>query len=175
MAGNNKALMRPERTRGRKSRANLSLTLKKALFSASALIPAAAEAAEVVPGRFSSINIMGIAAAAGLVSVSLIAAFAVMRKRNVMESENREIRTALFDARSKISRYESLIADKNRRIVIWDGQSSQAEFLGQLPPETGAPANDRDFLAFGRWLKPRSAGDLEKAIDQLRSHVQEES
>lgn len=171
MAEHNKALVRRGRARERKSRSGLSLTLKKALFSASALIPAAAEAAEVVPGRFSSVNIMGIAAAAGLVSVSLIAAFALMRKRNVMESENRQIRTALFDARSKISRYESLIADKNRRIVIWDGQSSQAEFLGQLPPETGAPANDRDFLAFGRWLKPRSAGDLERAIDQLRSHA----
>jgi signal transduction histidine kinase len=173
-AGDTKADTRPEKRAqkwGRISRPYLSLTLKKALFSATALIPAGAEAAEVVPGRFSSVNIMGFAIAAGLVSVALIAAFSLMRKRNVMETENREIRTALSDAKSKISRYESLIADKNRRIVIWEGQSSQAEFLGQLPVETGAPANDRDFLAFGRWLKPRSAGDLEKAIEQLRSHA----
>ncbi|MDB5523525.1 MAG: hypothetical protein JWM58_1288 [Rhizobium sp.] len=148
-----------------------STSLKKTLFSATALIPAVAEASEIVPGRLSSFNIMGFAAAAGLISVSLIAAFALLRKRNVMESENREIRSALSDAKSKISRYESLIADKNRRIVIWDGQSSQAEFLGQLPVETGAPVNDREFLAFGRWLKPRSAGELEKAIEQLRSHA----
>eukprot|EP01035_Chromulina_nebulosa_P032032 gene32032-42744_t len=142
-----------------------------ALFSATALIPAAAEASEVVPGRLSSVNIMGLAMAAGLVSVALISALAMMRRRRVMETENRQIRSALSDAKSKISRYESLIADKNRRIVVWDGQSSQAEFLGQLPIETGAPASDRDFLAFGRWLKPRSAGDLDKAIEQLRSQA----
>jgi signal transduction histidine kinase len=150
----------------------LSLTFRNMLFSATALIPAVAEAAETVPARlFSSVNIMGFSAAAGLISVSLIAAFALMRKRNVMESENRQIRTALSDAKSKISRYESLIADKNRRIVVWDALSSQPEFLGQLPVETGAPVNDREFLAFGRWLKSRSAGDLEKAIEKLRSNA----
>jgi signal transduction histidine kinase len=173
-AESDKAGVRPERrARGerRKIRPSLSFTFKKALFSATALIPAGAEASEVVPGHFNSMNITGFAIAAGLVSVALIAAFALMRKRNVMETENREIRTALSDAKSKISRYESLIADKNRRIVVWDGQSSHAEFLGQLPIETGAPANDREFLAFGRWLKPRSAGDLEKAIEQLRGHA----
>jgi signal transduction histidine kinase len=130
----------------------------------------AAEAAETVPAKvFTSVNIMGLATAAGLISVSLIAAYALTRKRTVIENENREIRTALSDARNQISRYEALIADKNRRIVIWDGQSGQPEFLGQLPLETGAPVNDREFLAFGRWLKPRSAGELERSIEKLRS------
>jgi signal transduction histidine kinase len=145
---------------------------RRLLFSATSLIPVAAEAAETVPAKvFTSVNIMGLATAAGLISVSLIAAYALTRKRTVIENENREIRTALSDARNQISRYEALIADKNRRIVIWDGQSGQPEFLGQLPLETGAPVNDREFLAFGRWLKPRSAGELERSIEKLRSHA----
>jgi signal transduction histidine kinase len=157
---------------GRSTRSALSPVARGLLLSATALIPAAAQAAETVPSRlFTSASIIGIATAAGLISVSLIAAFAFSRKRNVVETENREIRTALSDARNQISRYEALIADKNRRIVIWDGLSGQPEFLGQLPLETGAPVNDRDFLAFGRWLKPRSAGDLEKAIEKLRGNA----
>jgi signal transduction histidine kinase len=171
-AGNNKAWVRAAaQTAGGNTTAGLSRAFKGALISASALFPAAACASEAIPAKLSSVDIMGVAAAAGLISVSLIAAFSLMRRRNLMENENRQIRTALSDARSTISRYESLIADKNRRIVVWDGQSSPAEFLGQLPPETGAPANDRDFLAFGRWLRPRSAGELEKAIESLRSHA----
>jgi signal transduction histidine kinase len=143
---------------------------QRALISATALIPAIAEASEAAPDRFlTTANIVGMSAAAGLISVSVIAAIVLLRKRQVIETENREIRSALSDAKSKISRYESLIADKNRRIVIWDGLSGQPEFLGQLPVETGAPANDRDFLAFGRWLKPRSAGEMEGAIEKLRS------
>ena len=114
---------------------------------------------------------MGLAMSAGLVLVVLIAFYGMTRKRQVVESENRTIMTALSDARNQISRYEALIADKNRRIVIWDGLSGQPEFLGQLPLETGAPVNDREFLAFGRWLKPRSAGELENAIEKLRGHA----
>jgi signal transduction histidine kinase len=174
MAENDKVSMRTatDRSAVRKTPSYRSPAFKRALLSASALIPAAAEAAELVPGHVASASIMGFAVAAGLISVSLITALAYMRRRTVMETENRDIRTALSDANSKISRYESLIADKNRRIVVWDGQASQAEFLGHLPPETGAPANDRDFLAFGRWLRPRSAGELEKAIEKLRSNAE---
>lgn len=140
------------------------------LATSAAVIPGSAFAAGSEKLRLlSSSNIMGLSAAAGLISVSLIAAFTFMRKRNVIEHENRQIRNALSDAQSRISRYEALIADKNRRILVWDGLTEQPEILGLLPPETGAPINELEFLAFGRWLKPRSAGDLEKAIEKLRA------
>ena len=41
-----------------------------------------------------------------------------------------------------------------------------------MPPETGAPQADRDFLAFGRWLKPASASEIERAVEKLRSQAQ---
>jgi hypothetical protein len=53
---------------------------------------------------------------------------------------NRKPRNPLraFRCQQRISRYQALIADKNRRIVIWDGVE-RPELLGQLPAETGAP------------------------------------
>ncbi|MBL0374181.1 PAS-domain containing protein [Rhizobium sp. KVB221] len=153
-------------------RKRLAPVLSRLLFSATALIPVAAQAAEAGAARvLSSANVMSLSAAAGLICVSLVAAFALARKRSAIETENRTIQTALSDARNQISRYEALIADKNRRIVIWDGLSGQPEFLGQLPLETGAPVSDREFLAFGRWLKPRSATELERAIEKLRGNA----
>ncbi|MDK4742790.1 ATP-binding protein [Rhizobium sp. CNPSo 3464] len=107
----------------------------------------------------------------GVISAALLSTVWVVRQRGNMESESREIRTALSDANQRISQYQALIADKNRRIVIWDGQNARPELLGQLPVETGAP-QDNEFLAFGRWLKSWSAGELEKAIDKLRSSGQ---
>jgi PAS domain-containing protein len=142
--------------------------LRNLLSTATVLVPASALAAPEAERLLTGTHMIGLAAVAGVVSVSLVGAFMLMKRRTVMENENREIRSALSDAQSRISRYEALIADKNRRIVIWEGKSASAELLGQLPPETGAPANDRDFLAFGRWLKPRSAQALEKAVDALR-------
>ena len=122
--------------------------------------------------RFSSSEIMGFSLIIGVLSAALISAVWLVRQRGRLENESREIRTALSDAGQKISRYQALIADKNRRIVVWDSLSGEAEFLGQLPIETGAPQNDLDFLAFGKWLKLRSAIEIEKAIEKLRSNAE---
>ncbi|NTF43983.1 PAS domain-containing sensor histidine kinase [Rhizobium rhizogenes] len=107
----------------------------------------------------------------GVISAALLSTVWMVRQRGNLESESREIRTALSDANQRISQYQALIADKNRRIVIWDGQNARPELLGQLPVETGAP-QDNEFLAFGRWLKSWSAGELDKAIDKLRGNGQ---
>ncbi|PZM09807.1 PAS domain-containing sensor histidine kinase [Rhizobium tubonense] len=107
----------------------------------------------------------------GVISAALLSTIWLVRQRGNLETESHEIRTALSDANQRISQYQALIADKNRRIVIWDGPNTRPELLGQLPAETGAP-QDHEFLAFGRWLKSWSAGDLEKAIDKLRGNGQ---
>lgn len=108
----------------------------------------------------------------GVVSATLFSIVWLVRQRGNIEAEVNEYRTALSEAQNKISKYEALISDKSRRIVIWEETGERPEFLGQLPPETGVPAADSDFLAFGRWLRPTSAAPLEKAIEMLRSQAQ---
>ncbi|CDM55721.1 MULTISPECIES: PAS domain-containing sensor histidine kinase [Rhizobium] len=115
---------------------------------------------------FTSSQVVGLSVVIGVISAALLSTLWVVRQRGNLESESREIRSALSDAQQRISQYQALIADKNRRIVIWDG-NERPELIGQLPAETGAP-QDSEFLAFGLWLKPRSASELERAIDRLR-------
>ncbi|MDP9810977.1 signal transduction histidine kinase [Rhizobium tibeticum] len=115
---------------------------------------------------FTSSQVVGLSVVIGVISAALLSTLWVVRQRGNLESESREIRSALSDAQQRISQYQALIADKNRRIVIWDG-NERPELIGQLPAETGAP-QDNEFLAFGLWLKPRSASELERAIDRLR-------
>ena len=119
---------------------------------------------------FTSSQVVGVSVVIGVISAALLSTLWLVRQRGNLENESREIRTALSDAQQRISQYQALIADKNRRIVIWDG-NARPELLGQLPPETGAP-QDGEFLAFGLWLKSRSASELEKAIDRLRDEAQ---
>lgn len=115
---------------------------------------------------FTSSQVVGLSVVIGVISAALLSTLWVVRQRGNLESESREIRSALSDAQQRISQYQALIADKNRRIVIWDG-NERPELIGQLPAETGAP-QDGEFLAFGLWLKSRSASELEHAIDGLR-------
>ncbi|WFS02920.1 PAS domain-containing sensor histidine kinase [Rhizobium tumorigenes] len=134
--------------------------------------PALAQAQMPAAARlFTSSEIVTFSVVIGVVSAALLSTLWLVRQRGNLETESREIRTALSDANQRISRYQALIADKNRRIVIWDGPNTRPELLGQLPVETGAP-QDNEFLAFGRWMKSWSAGDLDKAIDKLRSSGQ---
>lgn len=152
---------------------NTHRSLKSArwvMTATTALSASGASAAQASAGALYTTGGIAVAAIlAGVLSAAFISSIWNVRRRSVAEAESREIRAALSEASQKISSYQALIADKNRRIVIWDSLSGQTEIMGQLPPETGAPAQERDFVAFGKWLTPRSAADIEKAIDRLRS------
>ncbi|MDX3928452.1 MAG: ATP-binding protein [Shinella sp.] len=147
------------------------LACGSALSSISAPAYAFGEIGARAPFLASS-EIVTFSAFVGVMSAAMFSAIWMIRQRARLESENGELRAGLSDARHGLSRLQALIGDKNRRIVVWDGLSQRPEILGQLPPETGAPQAERDFLAFGRWLKPTSAGEVEHAIEKLRSQAQ---
>lgn len=132
---------------------------------------AQAETGHSIIGSFNRVDLAGYALLLGALSAALVSAGWLARQRNRLETERLDLRSELSVSQHKISRYQAFIADKNRRVVIWDGQNGKAEFLGQLPGETGAPQSDSDFLAFGRWLTPHSASEVERAIEALRSHA----
>ena len=127
-------------------------------------------AAGSVPARhlFSSMEVVVSSVVVGALGAALLSAVWLVRQRGNMQAESMEYQTALSDAHQRISKYEALIADKNRRIIVWEIGPGRPEVIGHLPPETGAPTGDADFLAFGKWLRPSSAGELEQSIDLLR-------
>ncbi|APG82842.1 sensor protein DivL [Sinorhizobium americanum CCGM7] len=133
---------------------------------------AAQASAPVARSIFGTSEVVTFSVLIGVISAAMLSAIWLIRQRGNIEAENRALRSDLSDANQRISRFQALIADKNRRIVVWDGLAERPEFLGQLPLETGAPQDDRDFLAFGRWIRPQSAGQLEKAIEALRAQAQ---
>lgn len=123
-------------------------------------------------GSLSSLEVVNFAMVIGAISAAMISAIWLIRERGKIDLENVGLRAALADANAKISRHEALIVDRDRQIVVWDGVGLPAEVLGQLSAETGAPQKQSDFLAFGRWLEPRSAAGLDEAIDRLRAHAE---
>jgi signal transduction histidine kinase len=142
-------------------------------LSVSPLTASSALAAET-PAAFSlsSLEIINFAMVIGAISAAMISAIWLIRERGKIDAENAELRSSLADANARLSRYQSLIVDKDRRIVVWDGVGLPAEVLGNLPAETGAPAAIAEFLAFGRWLDARSAVALEQGIDRLRAQAE---
>ena len=143
------------------------------LLMAAALstLPSPARADPSVPA-LSSADVIDFALVIGAISAAMLSAIWLIRERAKIEAENGEIRGALGDANARISRYQSLIVDKDRRIVVWEGHGTPAEVVGELPAEIGAPQSSSEFLAFGRWLEPRSAARLEQAVERLRADAE---
>ena len=156
--------------RGRKRAFLPSLLAGSALasFAGTALAQQPVDAAAKL---FSSSEVVISSLVVGALGATLLSVLWLVRQRGNMEAESQEMRIALSDALQRISKYEALIAEKNRRIIIWDGSIARPEVLGQLPSDTGAPQDDREFLAFGRWLRPKSAGELERAVETLRGNA----
>ena len=120
----------------------------------------------------SSLEVLNFAMVIGAISAAMISAIWLIRERGKIDLENAGLRTSLADANAKLSRHQALIVDRDRQIVVWDGVGLPAEMLGNLAPETGAPQKPSDFLAFGRWLEPRSAANIDDAIDRLRAQAE---
>lgn len=138
--------------------------LVSALSAGSALM-AFASPAHAAGRYFATTEIVTGSMLLGVMSAATVSALWMGRQRAKMAAESRALKASLSDAKHNVSRLQALIGDKDRRIVVWDGRSGKPEFLGQLPPETGAPQADNEFLAFGRWLKPTSAGEIERAVN----------
>ena len=104
----------------------------------------------------------------GIIGAALISALFMIRERTRMATENAELRSRVAELGAAAQRAESLLNLRDQRVIVWGNDNRKPELIGSLPPECGAPEERSAFLGFGRWLSPRSAAALEKAIQSLR-------
>ncbi|MEO2037792.1 MAG: alkaline phosphatase, partial [Martelella sp.] len=139
--------------------------------TALSLTAASAFAAEAAPPMLSSREVMALATFGGILAATVLSTLWFMRLRGRTEAENQRLAAELEAERERISNLKALNAEKNRRIIFWEGPDSEPEFLGALPDEAGAPEDDNAFLAFADWLSPGSTKQLDTAIAALRSRA----
>jgi signal transduction histidine kinase len=135
------------------------------------LLAGTAQAQEIAPRTgfsVSTVDVIQLAVTVGIMSAALVSAIVLIRERQRTAAENVELRTRIADANAALQRSEALLNLRDQRIVIWPSENRKAELVGSLPLESGAPDERSAFLAFGRWLMPRSAAALEHAIAALR-------
>src|SRR5690606_24346245 len=66
-----------------------------------------------------------------------------------------------------LQRAEALLNLRDQRILVWFADDRKPELVGTLAA-AGAPEDRATFMAFGKWLAPGSAGQLERAVASLR-------
>ena len=127
-----------------------------------------AQQASVAGLPVSTVDVIQLAVFAGVIGAAMISAVALIRERARLATENGDLRGRVADLNASVQRTEALLNLRDQRVIVWANDNKKPELIGSLPVETGAPDDRAAFLAFGRWLMPRSAAALENAIAGLR-------
>ena len=130
----------------------------------------AAQGVDVLRSSLSvgTLEVMQLAMFAGVMGAALLSAVWLIRERGRIATENTGLRARVADLGAALQRSDAMLNLREQRVVVWSPDSAKAELVGALPRETGAPEERAAFLAFGRWLTPRTAASLEQAILALR-------
>ena len=154
----------------RPGRALLTLAGGIVLSMALPLAPALAQAGAISLG-FTTVEVIQLAVLIGVMGAALLSAIALIRERARIAAENAELRARIADLNATIQRGDALLNLRDQRLVVWSSDRQKVELMGALPVEAGAPDDRSGFLAFGRWLMPRSAASLDNAVLALRERA----
>ena len=112
--------------------------------------------------------LIGLALVVGLIVFATTTAIVHLRFRR--QSLKRE--TAAFGEISRleaqIDEARALLMAEPQIVVVWRDPAAAPEIIGNTPAFTGVAAPAR-ILAFGTWLTPAAAREIEAAVDRLRA------
>ncbi|MGB3282747.1 MAG: ATP-binding protein [Methylovirgula sp.] len=112
--------------------------------------------------------VVGLSLVVGLVLFSTITALLYLREHRRWTKTEAAFLLELNDLRAKFDRAEVFLAAEPQIIIAWGGPSGEPEIEGDLSLVTDAPVARR-VLAFGSWLPPDAAQQLEVCVDKLRA------
>lgn len=119
-------------------------------------------------GQMTSLQVIEISMFLGAMGAALLSAVWLIRERGRVAGENQALRARVADLTASLERSDALLASRDARIIIWDQRTDKPDLIGSMPPSSGVPQDRAHFLAFGRWLTPQSAAQLDRSVAQLR-------
>ncbi len=104
----------------------------------------------------------------GVVCVAAASAVGMMRQRARAEATIIRLAADNADLKAHADRAEALLDGEDQLILAWSQPGEPPLLLGSLGVAAGAPKSRAEFLAFGAWLEPSCAADLDRAVANLR-------
>ena len=151
----------------------LSLAALLAVSVLAAPTVVAAASIKTAAAVVETLDIIQLAIFVGAMAAAMLSAAWLIRERGKIAAENLQLRTRVAELDASLQRSGILLNLKDQRVVVWTTGGSSPELVGNLPDTVGAPEARGTFLAFGRWLKPQSASELDRAVTGLREKSRE--
>lgn len=164
--------MREKKEQGRRISAFRPSFIFSLLCGTSAAIPAHALPANLklppleILEKFDSLSMISLAVALGLSVFTVVAAFALIRERRRNTRRQKALLDEIAALRGTGDRIKLILGIEKQLIVSWSGRE-MPHFEGDLSV-AGPDMNAKKVLAFGTWVAPSDAADLESALEALK-------
>jgi signal transduction histidine kinase len=106
-----------------------------------------------------------------LLGFSVVAAILLMRTRLRAASSEARLRTEIQGLQSEADRFRALLFAEPQVLVSWAAGDNRPQISGDtslLMPRDAQPHQPQRILAFGTWLPPEPALQMDHAVDALR-------
>jgi len=113
-------------------------------------------------------EIAALALTLAILGFAVVTAILLVRTRQRLAAALASERDQAIAARSAIDRAYALLLSEPQVVVAWPATADEPEIIGDPVLVTGADHPQR-VLAFGAWLAPEAARDLERSVDALRA------
>ncbi len=114
------------------------------------------------------LEILWIVSLIGALCFAVVSSMALLRGRRRSEENIARLEQGIEDFRASVEQAEALLDTDDQRIVVWNRPASPPTVVGRLSETSGAPRSGTAFVAFGTWLSPESAGELDAVLSSLR-------
>jgi signal transduction histidine kinase len=113
-------------------------------------------------------EIAGLALTLGILFFAVVTAILLVRTRNRLAEVEALARDESVASKAAIDRAYALLLSEPQILVAWTAAADEPEIIGDPTLVTTADAPHR-VLAFGTWLEPGAAREMERSVDALRA------
>jgi signal transduction histidine kinase len=113
-------------------------------------------------------EIAALALTLGVLCFAVVTAILLVRTRRRLSETEAFARDENIASKAAIDRAYALLLSEPQILIAWAAAAEEPEIIGDPALVTGADAPHR-VLAFGTWLDPDAARDMERSVDALRA------
>lgn len=129
---------------------------------------ASAQAADFISELPFDSEVVSFAFSGGLALFSAVVALTHISERKVWRRRESELVAELEETREKLDRAKTFLESESQIFIAWSGPGGEPDIHSSGLIVSEAAAAPRRILAFGSWLAPADAQQLDAAVDRLR-------
>ncbi len=155
----------------RGSIAGVSTAALIAISPASAAEPAFTERLVQTFANLTRQDLAALATALAVLGFSVVAAILLMRTRIRAAASEARLRADIRDLQAESDRFRALLFAEPQVLISWSAGENRPQISGDISlliPQDAKPQQPQRILAFGTWLPPEPALQMDHAVDALR-------